>query len=46
MNVVSFSCGITHNRKLAPVIDAKIIAVIAIPFFDAILFCYHHPVYN
>jgi len=40
MKVVSLSCGITHNRKLAPVIAAKIIAVITIPFFDAIFYFY------
>jgi hypothetical protein len=45
MNVVSFSCGIIHSKKLALVIAAKIITVIAIPFFDAIFSSYHNLVY-
>jgi hypothetical protein len=46
MKVVSFSCGITHNRKLAPVINDRMMAVTAIPFFDAICYFYYHLVYN
>jgi hypothetical protein len=40
MNVELFSCGTIHNKKLAAVIDAKIIPVITIPFFDAIFYFY------
>ena len=34
------TCGTIHNKKLAAVIDAKIITVIVIPFFDAIFYFY------